>query len=279
MIAHDGRQIAVYHWPARQPNPSHLPVFCVHALTRNGRDFDAIASVLSQDREVYSLDVVGRGQSDWLPAGQTYDYELYLKDITAVVEALSLTRLHWIGTSMGGIIGIAMAALQPQLIQALVVNDIGAEISLATMQRLHEYVGLSMQHPNREAAMEYVQKCYGAFGLTQPWQWEHLFHHSYRREPDGSYTLRYDPHILNAARDEAGNFTLTEGVDLWPYWNEIHRPILLLRGAESEFLSPEMAQRMVAAKPQTSLLEIPHCGHAPSLMEPEQITAVKDWLN
>ena len=271
----DSREISCALWGGLA---SAVPAFCIHGLTRNGRDFDYLGQSLSEHRHVICPDVVGRGASDHLQKGEIYDYDLYVEDALFVMDQLGLSQVDWVGTSMGGILGMRMAAEYPDRIRKLVINDIAAVITLEVMQLLCDYVGQHMEHPSREAAEQYVRTTYGAFGLNKDWQWEHLINHSFHSRADGSYRLVYDDQILNGIKDAQGNMILAEDIDLLPFLDAIKQPILLLRGEHSEFLSKEMAQKMAARHPNTTLVEFKDCGHAPALMDDVQVEVVKNWL-
>lgn len=273
----DGRAISCAVWESAKEKP---PVLCVHGLTRNGRDFDYFASALSDSRSVYCPDMAGRGRSDWLPAGQLYTYDLYAEDVLFLLDQLGLTQVDWVGTSMGGILGMRMAGEHPQVIRKMVTNDIGAIVTLKSMQRLHDYVGRRMVQPSLAHAENYLRTVYAGFGLTEHWQWDQLLRYSFAPVEDSKrYRLLYDPQIINAIRDKDGNFILTEDVNLWPYWEKISQPTLLMRGQNSDFLSHDLAQEMVTRHPNATLQEISNCGHAPALMTDDQVSLVREWLD
>ena len=276
MIDREGRAIACAVWESSQNKP---PVFCIHGLTRNGRDFDYFASNLSDSRPVYAPDVAGRGSSDWLGQHEQYTYDLYVEDALHLLDSMGLDKVDWVGTSMGGILGQRIAYEYPERIRKIVINDIGALITVQMMQRLNDYVGKRMQHPSEAHGENYIRACYAGFGLTEDWQWQHLLKHSFKAHDDGTHELLYDPHLLNAILDENLHVTLKENISLWPFWDSIPHPILLLRGEFSDFLSHEMAQEMVERNKNATLLEFKNCGHAPALMNDEQTLAVRAWLD
>ncbi len=276
-ITISGRNLSCAVW--KSAKPSKPPVFCVHGLTRNGRDFDVIASTLCHDRDVYAPDMAGRGYSDWLDDKQSYQYETYIADILYLFDHFGLKQMDWIGTSMGGILGNLLGASVPQFFRKIVINDIGITISVEMMQGLKDYVGHHMHHPNKEAAMQYLRKCYAGFGLTEEWQWAHFFNHSFKTNVNGGYDLLYDPQILAPLSDKAGELTMKEDFSLSPYWEAISCPVLLIRGEFSSYLPREMAQIMVKNKPNARLIEFKNCAHAPAFMNNEQVISVKNWLD
>jgi len=275
-ITRNSRDISCAVW---QNEVNNIPVFCIHGLTRNGRDFDYLASGLNDTRAIYAPDVVGRGQSDWLPKGEIYSYDTYVEDTLHLLDELGLEQVDWVGTSMGGILGMRMACEYPGRIRKIVINDIGAIVSLEAMQRLNDYVGQHMHHATEADAENYLRVCYGAFGLNKSWQWDHMLKHSVKPVDDGRVRLVYDRAIINGIQDEHGELTLTEDINLWPFWEHFTHPTLLLRGEHSDFLNPSMAKEMCERHPNATLVEFKDCGHAPALMDDKQVSAVRDWLD
>ncbi|MDG1286714.1 MAG: alpha/beta hydrolase [Rickettsiales bacterium] len=275
-ITRNDRDISCAVW---NENNDKTPVFCIHGLTRNGRDFDYLASSLNDSRTIYAPDVVGRGLSDWLPAGEIYNYDTYVEDTLHVLDTLGLEQVDWVGTSMGGLLGMRMACEYPSRIRKFVINDIAPVISVEAMQRLDDYVGQHMDHASLAEAENYIRICYGAFGLNKSWQWNHMLKHSVKPTEDGRVRMLYDPAIINGIRDEKGEMTLTDDINLWPLWENIPQPILLLRGEHSDFLSAAMAKEMCERHPNATWIEFKDCGHAPALMVDGQVNAVREWLD
>lgn len=261
--------LAYVEWGADQGLP---PVLCVHGLTRNGRDFDDLAQVLAgAGRRVVCPDVVGRGRSDRLANPALYGYPQYLGDATALIARLDEPVIDWVGTSMGGLIGMMLAAQPNTPIRRLVLNDVGPFIPKAALERIGSYVGLDPVFADIAALEAHLRRVHAPFGPLTDAQWAHLARHSARKRPDGTLGLAYDPGI-SAAFTGALN-----DVDLWALWGLIRCPILVIRGTESDLLTVETAERM-AARPGTTLLTIPGCGHAPALMDPAQTGPIRDWL-
>ena len=180
---------------------------------------------------------------------------------------------------MGGILGQRIAYEYPDRIRKIVINDIGALITVQMMQRLNDYVGQRMLHSSEAHAKNYIRACYAGFGLTESWQWTHLLEHSFKKLENEQHQLLYDPNLLNAILDDEKRVTLKENISLWPFWDNIKHPTLLLRGEFSDFLSNEMAQEMIERNPRATLIEFKNCGHAPALMNDEQVLAVRTWLD
>ena len=253
-------------------NPRVL--FCVHGLTRNGRDFDALADALCRDYRVICPDVVGRGTSEWLVHKTDYGYPLYLSDMAALVARSGAESIDWVGTSMGGIIGMMLAAQSGTPVRRLVLNDVGSQVPIAGLQRLASYVGKPVAFASVEEAERYFRTVHAEFGtLTDP-QWRHMAVHGVRKWPDGKYRLLYDPAIAGMFAGPA-----LGDIDLSLIWNGVHCPTLLIRGAQSGLLLPHTVALMRFAHPDLRVHEVPDCGHAPSLMPADQIAVVRDFLN
>ena len=247
-------------------------LICVHGLTRNGRDFDSLAATLAQQGyRVACPDVVGRGTSDWLADPAGYGYPQMLADAAALVARLGVGQLDWVGTSMGGLTGMMLAAQPKTPIARLVINDVGPFIPKAALARIAGYLGQNPVFPDLAEAEAYIRRVHAPFGALSDTQWRHLTEHSLRPD-EGGLRLRYDPAIAQAFAGEP------EDVDLWSLWDAITIPVLLLRGAQSDLLLSETAAEMTRRGPRAELVEIPGCGHAPALMDPAQIAIIADWL-
>ena len=250
-------------------------VLCVHGLTRTGRDFDALAQALARDFRVVCPDVAGRGESDWLECKDDYGYPQYMADMVALIARVThgeAVQLDWIGTSMGGLLGILVAATPRNPIRRLVINDAGILVPAAALQRLALYVGKDPRFATLEALEAHVRHISAPFGaLTDP-QWRHLTVHGAKQHADGTWGFRYDPAIAKAL---AGT---PQDIDLSAYWNAIACPTLLLRGAQSDVLLRETAETMTQTGPRARLVEFPSLGHAPMLMCDSQIAVVRDFL-
>jgi pimeloyl-ACP methyl ester carboxylesterase len=247
-------------------------VICVHGLTRNGHDFDDLAAALEQERRVACPDIVGRGRSDWLADKQQYTFATYCGDMTALMARLGNDSFDWVGTSMGGMIGKFLAAQPNSPIRRLVINDAGAFVPKSAPQRMLEYVGIEKAFASLAEAESYLRKIYRTFGPLTDAQWGDLTRHSVqRRLEDRAYTLTYDPDIVAPMRSP-------QDLNLWSVWDEIRCPILLLRGAESDVLTPEIVDDMRRRRPQTEVVEFKGVGHAPALRDRAQIDVIRKWL-
>ena len=246
---------------------------CVHGLTRNGRDFDTLANALSEDYRVVCPDVAGRGRSEWLPVKQDYGYPVYCADMAALIAHLRAESVDWLGTSMGGVIGMLLAATPGTPLRRLVINDIGPLIPKAALERIASYVGTDPRFDNMSALDAYIREIYAPFGPLTDAQWRGLVESSARTRADGDIGLSYDPGIAEPLRAAP-----LEDIDLWPVWDAVQCPVLLLRGEKSDVLLAETAEEMQRRGPATNFVELANTGHAPTLMADDQIGAIRDWL-
>jgi pimeloyl-ACP methyl ester carboxylesterase len=261
------------YWEWRSNLADAPCLVAMHGLTRNGRDFDAVAASLSDRFNVVCPDVVGRGKSGWLPDGALYSYPQYLADAAALIARLATASVDWLGTSMGGLVGMMLAAQPSTPISRLILNDVGPFVPKASLERIGSYVGQDPRFADFIALEAYLREVLADFGKLSDADWAHMALHSARRRPDCSYGLAYDPAIAQAFR--AGPIA---DVDLWPVWDRISCPVLILRGGQSDLLLADTAAQMVRRKANATLVEFPECGHAPALMDAEQIGVIRDWL-
>ena len=253
--------------------PDAPVVVCVHGLTQTARSFDRLADTLSPDRRVICLDVVGRGRSGWLADPSEYDFPQYLADVNALVARLGVDSMEFVGTSMGGIIGMLLAAMPNTPVGKLVVNDVGPFIPKAALEWIRDYVGTDPVFPDLAALEAYLRQIWAPFGDLDDREWAHLAETSARKAEDGSFALAYDPAI--AVPMKANPVT---DVDLWPVWNAISCDTLVVRGAESLLLQAETAREMTERGPRAELIEIPGVGHAPTFSRPSEIEPVVTFL-
>ena len=247
-------------------------VICVHGLTRNAHDFDALAQALEQERRVACPDIVGRGRSDWLADKQQYNFATYCGDMVALMARLGDETFDWVGTSMGGMIGMFLASQPNSPIRRLVINDTGAFVPKAPAERMLKYVSVERSFESLADAEKYFRDIYRAFGPLTDAQWADLTRNSVRRRiEDRAYTLTYDPDI-------AAPMLSPQDLNLWPVWEAIRCPVLLLRGADSDVLSSDTVERMLKHGPKTDYVEFPGVGHAPALRDAKQIEVIKRWL-
>jgi pimeloyl-ACP methyl ester carboxylesterase len=247
---------------------------CVHGLTRCARDFDVLAAALSAHYRVVCPDIAGRGDSEWLPDPMLYQLPQYLGDMVALIARLDVENVHWLGTSMGGLIGMALAAQPGTPVRKLVVNDAGPVITRVSLERIGTYVGLAPVFPDIDAAEKYIRTINAAFGPHTDAEWRFLAEVVMRRNADGSLRAHYDPKLAEPFRA----LMPEKDLELWPLWDAIRCPTLVLRGAQSDLLTKETCAQMTQRGPKAKVVEIPGVGHAPTLMHDDQVAIVRDFL-
>jgi pimeloyl-ACP methyl ester carboxylesterase len=263
--------LAYWEWDGP---PGATTVVCVHGLTRNGRDFDFLAETLSPFFRVVCPDMPGRGRSEWLADASHYTFPFYLSAVSALMARLDAATVAWVGTSMGGLIGMLLASLPKNPIQRLVLNDVGPLVAKEGLERIGRYAGLDPGFANRQELEDYLRDRLAGSGALTDTQWRHLVAHAGRTREDGKLGLAYDPKI--GAPFQTG--TPLQDVDFWPFYDQINCPTLVLRGAESDLLRAPDAVAMTIRGPRAELVEIPGCGHSPALMADDQIAVVRDFL-
>lgn len=270
--ASDGfHELAWTHWGA--PSLSRTAI-CLHGLTRTGRDFDALArQLVLHGWQVACPDLPGRGQSDWMTDKMLYAPPIYLGACSHLLAALGWRDVAWVGTSLGGIVGMLAAAMPGTPITRLVLNDVGPMIPEAAVSRIRDYVGADLTFPDLPALEAHLRRVHAPFGPLSDAEWWHLASTSCRALPDGRVALHYDPGIAVPLRAGVGG-----AVEMWPVWNAITAPTLVLRGEVSDLLLPETLARM-AERPGVETEVIAGCGHAPALMDWHQIARVSTFLD
>jgi pimeloyl-ACP methyl ester carboxylesterase len=249
-------------------------VVCVHGLTRNGRDFDALAAAISDRYRVLCPDMPGRGDSEWLRDPNDYGFPTYLTTLTALLAHARADRVAWVGTSMGGLLGMVIAAQPETPVARLVVNDVGPTIEAAALARIGSYVGLDPVFDSFAELEAHVRQVSAPFGALSEDQWHALAHSTARQDPSGRWRLKFDPGIAVPFRASAG-----QSGDLWPLWDAISCPTLVLRGVESDLLSAATASAMHSRGPKPDVIEIPGVGHAPMLLSQDQMAPVVAFLD
>lgn len=293
---HGFHRVAYVEWGPRDAR--HI-VVCVHGLTRNSRDFDELAAYLAvRGCRVVCMDVVGRGDSDWLENKADYGFAQYVSDAAALLARITapkpslLTRLQgaggqhiidWVGTSMGGLIGMMVAAEPSSPVRGLVLNDVGPLIPWPALARLKLAAGGDgVRFASLGEVERYLREACTSFGPLTERQWRRLALNGSRRGKDG-YTLAYDPAIVSTMRAGGGagvafGADFFFGIDLWKIWDAVKSPTLVLRGKESDLLLESTVQRMKERGPRMKVVEFPGVGHAPWLMSEEQIRPIADFL-
>lgn len=254
-------------------NPRVL--LCVHGLTRSGRDFDDLAAALADEYRVICPDVVGRGLSDWLSDKSLYGLPQYLSDMVTLIARLDVESVDWLGTSMGGLIGMFLAAQRNTPVHRLILNDVGPVVTAVSLKRIGEYVGRDPRFDSMEDAVAFVRQVSATFGPHTDAQWLKLTGNVVRMAADGKIEFCYDPGIAESYRQSAGS---GEDIELWPFYDQIQCPTLVIRGAESDLLRAETAGQMTRRGPRARSIEIPGVGHAPMFMQAAQIDVVRAYL-
>ena len=249
-------------------------LICVHGLTRSSRDFDELARALRAQFRVVCPDVAGRGDSDRLADAKLYTWTQYVADMVTLIARLDVEAVNWLGTSMGGLIGMALAALPGNPVARLVLNDASPVIARAALERIGSYVGQERRFETLEEAERYVRAIAAPFGPHSNAQWRFLAETWVRRQEDGSWRPHYDTRIAEAYRA-----TMPEkDLELWPLYDAVRCPTLLVRGEHSDVVSHQAAAEMTRRGPKAKVAEIRGVGHAPTLLHPDQIAVVRDFL-
>lgn len=250
-------------------------ILCIHGLTRNAQDFDELASVLAERYQVLCIDMPGRGSSEWLNTPADYNTSTYIADIFHLLAVLKLQNVHWIGTSMGGIIGMTMANMRPGLIKSLLLNDIGCHIPVAGLKRILSYAGVQTTFATYAEATNHLRLICEPFGIPDEAHWQAIFASSLIQDADGSWCMHYDPAIVAPMKSVE-----PADVNMWPLWEAVKPiPTLLIRGEHSDILTHETAIQMRAQHPALTYYEVKNAGHAPALMSSDETGYIKNWLS
>jgi pimeloyl-ACP methyl ester carboxylesterase len=296
---HGFHRIAYTAWGDRA---SPRRVLCMHGLTRNARDFDWLARALQRDSHVVCMDAAGRGASEWLEHKPDYTFRLYQADAAALIARITApagghagsgwfsgnraagdATVDWVGTSMGGLIGMLLAAQPHSPIRRLVLNDVGPFVSWSALMRFKSNLMMRSTYSTLEHAEAVLRQSLAGWGPLTEEQWAHLARHSIVPTEDGEYTFACDPRIADATAwgfspdARVGTRNLL-GLELWSVWANVRCPVLILRGKESQVLLPETAEQMRCRDACTELVEFDGVGHAPALMAPDQIDVVRRFL-
>ncbi|MDM8560191.1 alpha/beta hydrolase [Thiotrichales bacterium HSG14] len=265
-------RIAYTQWG--KPNNPQV-IICLHGLARNSRDFDFVAAALASDYRVICPDIIGHGDSDRLSHKEDYTYALFIEDMLALLAHLNLKTVDWLGSSMGGLIGIGLASQSNSFIKRLILNDIGPFISKVSLTKVAD--NLNKPQPRFENLFEAEQFMHLAYkkqlGHLTEAQWHHLTKHSIRLNQDGYYRLAYVPKFAHLSKKMA-----TANLNLWSKWVVIACPVLLLHGKNSEILLKETITKMQVSHPEMQVVTFPDVGHTPPLMEKCQIQIIQQWL-
>jgi pimeloyl-ACP methyl ester carboxylesterase len=273
-------RMAYWEWAGPQ---AEAPVLvCVHGLSRQGRDFDALARAMSDRYRVICPDVVGRGHSGWLRQPAGYQVPAYVADMVALLARLNVEQVDWVGTSMGGLIGLGLAALPrpdgvPSPIRRLVLNDVGPAIRFEALQRIGTYLGKAPRFASVAEGAAYLRGISEGFGPHTDEEWLALSAPMFCKEGE-EWRLHYDPAIALPFAAVTPELVAAGEAALWAAYDQLRCPTLLIRGAESDLLSAETARAMTQRGPHARLVELPGVGHAATLIHEDQISIVREFL-
>ena len=265
-----------YHAWGNPNNPKVL--ICVHGLTRRGSDFKTLAQAMCKDYYVVCPDVVGRGDSDRLTNPMQYAVPQYVADMAELVKKLGVNQVDWFGTSMGGLIGMVYASMPNSPIRRMLINDVGPRIEPDAIKRLGSYVGQPFSFANRDDALSRLNQICATFGEHTPEEWE-IYNGPMLVQRDGMWIMHYDPNIsvpfasVNPIMAKAGEMAM------WHAFKQIHIPMLIVRGGDSDLLSAATVAEMCKVNPYARSIEIPHVGHAPAFVKAEQIALAKEFFS
>lgn len=258
-------------------------VICVHGLTRISDDFQALAVRLQNDYRVVAPDIVGRGRSSWLKAPMLYGVPQYVSDMVTLIARLNVAQVDWVGTSMGGLIGMTLAAQSQTPIRRLVLNDVGALLSAQALGRIAAYVGKITEFESRAQAHEKLRVLYSGFGPHTAEQWTQIIDAGLVAVPNsGRVRVHYDPAIAEPFRQLFGATSPPSqsagDLSMWPLYDQIQCPTLVMRGAQSDLLTAEVLAEMARRGPRAETVEFAGVGHAPTLMHDDQQQVVLNFL-
>ena len=273
---HPGGLHRLAYWEWGDPGCDDV-VVCVHGLTRQGRDFDVLAQALQTERRVVCPDLPGRGESDWLENPALYQIPQYASDMVTLIARLRVRQVAWVGTSLGGLIGMALAGLSHTPISQLVLNDVGPALAPEGLLRIASYVGQQMQFDTPEQAAAALLAISQGFGPHSEAQWMALTR-PMLRPSGGGWRLHYDPALAQPFTASTAQAIAAGEAALWQAFDQIKAPTLVLRGKESDVLSPQTAQAMTQRGPRARLVEFAGVGHAPTLVQGNQVAVVRDFL-
>jgi pimeloyl-ACP methyl ester carboxylesterase len=269
--AHPGGLHRLAYWQWGDPRNEHV-VLCAHGLTRTGRDFDVLARRLAATHRVICPDMPGRGASDWLAQPMLYQVPQYVADCVTLIARLDVREVAWVGTSMGGLIGLSLASLDGAPISRLLLNDVGPVLSVQGLARIRDYVGADPVFASFEDGEAAVRRLAADFGPLTDAQWRVLTRHTVVQR-GGGWRLHYDPKIA-----EPFNGMPIEVPPLWPFYDRIACKTWVVRGAESDLLDAATADEMTRRGPRAHRVDVAGVGHAPTFIPDDQIAIVERFL-
>ena len=260
-------------------DPSNQNVLiCVHGVTRVSDDFDVLALAMSDQYRIICPDVVGRGKSDWLPNPQLYQIPQYVSDMVTLLARLDVETVDWLGTSMGGLIGMGLASMQKNPIRKLILNDVGPALNFDAIVRIGEFIGQDVRFDTFDEAAAYIRQVSISFGPHSEAQWHKLASDVLKQNEDGKWIRHYDLGLSIPVKAITPELAAAGQALLWTAYDAVKCQTLLVRGSESDLLTKEAAHEMTQRGPCATLVEIAGVGHAPTFVQPEQIEIAKKFL-
>ncbi len=259
------------------PNNQNV-LICVHGVTRVSDDFDVLALALCDKYRIICPDVVGRGKSDWLPNPQLYQIPQYVSDMVTLLARLDVETVDWLGTSMGGLIGMGLASMPKNPIRKLILNDVGPALNLDAIVRIGEFIGQDVRFDTFDEAAAYIREVSISFGPHSEAQWHKLASDVLKQNQDGKWIRHYDLSLSIPVKAITPELATAGQAMLWAAYDAVKCKTLLVRGSESDLLTLEAAQEMTKRGPCATLVEIAGVGHAPTFVQPEQIEIAKKFL-
>jgi len=272
VCAHPGGLHRLAYWQWGDPRNDRV-VVCVHGLSRTGRDFDTLARRLSATHRVVCPDMIGRGRSERVADPMLYQVPQYVADCVTLIAQLDVPSVAWVGTSMGGLIGMMLAALDGAPLARLLLNDVGPVLSAEGLTRIRDYVGADPTFASFEDGEAEVRRLSAGFGPLTDAQWRLLSRHTIVPRDGGGWGFHYDPRIATPIRAQAD-----AAPPLWPWYDRIACPVWLVRGAQSDLLAAEVADEMTRRGPRAVRVDVPGVGHAPTFIPDDQIAIVEQFL-
>jgi cobalt-zinc-cadmium efflux system protein len=267
--------MAYHEWG--DPNNQHV-LICVHGLTRRGSDFKVLAKAMSDRYRVICPDVVGRGDSDWLPNPMLYGIPQYVADMVTLIARLGVHKVDWFGTSMGGLIGIFLASQDHSPIRRMILNDVGPKIESAALKRLGDYVGKPLRFETKKEGLLYLNRICAPFGDFTPQQWKD-YNGPHLKKEGGEWILHYDPNISKPFAAVTMATAVMGEMMTWKAYEAIQADMLVVRGGDSDLLSAKTVADMCHRNPRARSIEIPGVGHAPAFITPEQVSLAREFYS
>lgn len=263
-------KMAFYEW-----NPEGKETLvCIHSLITNSGDFAYLGEYIDKNYRVIAIDMPGRGDSDWFDDPDLYYYETYIPNVLALFESLNIQKTHFLGASMGGIIGMLLASKYPDLIESLILNDIGPELPGKALAKVRKYIGMDIPFPDFDASKNFIKLAFKNFGVTEEEHWDSLTKYNMVQKEDGFFHWKYD---FGIAKKIIMDTESPEDIVFWEIWDQIKCNILVIHGEKSDMLLSSTVQKM-GSRPDTEVYTIENVGHVPVLYSTKHIKHIESWL-